>query len=596
MGTCTIPDSFIGYFGYCSYELLIIKISTACILLLVVGGSYIHYLNLNKGISAIAGMLGGKKIRSDTKDLKEKRLLNVVEEISIAAGCPVPETFVIQNDFSLNALAAGDDINHSMVAITEGLLQECSREELQVVMAHEIGHIVGEDIKLNKRLLILLSGISMISSAGAQLYSTLGVQRTHRYRSRGIAHANFLGGLIFIIGYVGLFISRILKAAISRQREYHADATAIEFTRNPYAMATILKRIFLTSKQSSLNEPAKENFSHMFFSNIFKEKKYALLSTHPPIEKRIKKLDPSFKAKTYKRNYHQFQNRNNSQESSFLQFHNQSGPRKSNFSQEVFHTEHFFCSKSLKKSREFLNTLNPLLKRLIHDPQKSPWIIQSLFLSATKSLRNTQIMKASPKNFIQRKYLEIGYQQTSKLSLSQRVLLLELATPYFKDQASQDPDYIATISQLISLNNRKCPEDYLSQQIIRQTLSNRPAKKTKKNLSVLGEDLCPLIFFMIYVCWPKKNLYTKYEKIIKSFKWIDVPSNIPPSLSDRHLQGAIRSLLSIKDNDLEYFCRQVQHIIFTNAKDHDYVMALHQLLNLCLNIPSFDEDKNSLAG
>ncbi len=248
--------------------------------------SQVRILTLRGGGGTVARGLGGTLVAADTTDPLRRRLHNVVEEMAIAAGVPVPEIYVLDREPGINAFAAGYTPADAAVAVTQGALEALNRAELQGVIAHEFGHILNGDMRLNIRLMGILFGILVLGLIGRVLLGS--GQRTSSQRdNRGMVA---IGVALVAIGYVGLLCGRLIKASVARQREYLADASAVQFTRQPEGLAGALKKIGATRTGSLLQTNAEE-VSHMLFA---KGTAGRFLATHPPLESRIRALQPDF--------------------------------------------------------------------------------------------------------------------------------------------------------------------------------------------------------------------------------------------------------------------------------------------------------------
>lgn len=266
---------------------LIVAAATSGVILL---GSLFKTLTLaSGGGAAVAESLGGRLVSRGTNDPLEKRLLNVVDEMAIASGVPVPKVYLLDEEKAINAFAAGYDVQNAVVAVTRGCIEQLSRDELQGVVAHEFSHILNGDMRINIRLIGVLHGILLLALAGRMILR--GGGRSRSKNTGGIVAA---GLALLVVGYAGLFFGRVIKAAVSRQREFLADAAAVQFTRNPTGLAGALKKIGGFA-DNLIAHPNAEEASHMFFDNGV-VMHLSLLATHPPIEQRIKRLDPMFKA------------------------------------------------------------------------------------------------------------------------------------------------------------------------------------------------------------------------------------------------------------------------------------------------------------
>lgn len=261
-------------------------------------GSLFKSMQLSGGGSVVARDMGARQVDFHTTDTDERRLVNVVEEMAIASGVPVPEIWIMDDELGINAFAAGTEPGNAVVAVTRGCLQRLSRDELQGVVAHEFSHILNGDMRLNMRLMGLLFGILMISMIGRTMFHALrfvnvrGSSRDNK-GSGGIVIAILLAGVgLMIVGSIGVFFGRLIQAAISRQREYLADASAVQFTRNTDGIAGALKKIGGQQYGSKINAAKAAEASHLFFSDggMFSFG----LATHPPLELRIKALEQSW--------------------------------------------------------------------------------------------------------------------------------------------------------------------------------------------------------------------------------------------------------------------------------------------------------------
>lgn len=250
-------------------------------------GSFFKTLSLARGGRAVAELLDGRLVNSNSTDANERKLLNVVEEMAIASGVPTPQVYVMDGEAGINAFAAGHSASDAAISVTHGAMTLLTRDELQGVIAHEYSHLLNGDMKLNLRLMGLIFGILCLTVIGRILI---------RARGKNAWPFLLLGLALIIIGWVGVLFGRLIQAAVSRQREFLADASAVQFTRNPLGLAGALKKIGGASEGSELQSHRAEEVSHFFFANGLKSEFFGF-ATHPPLEERIKALDPSFDGK-----------------------------------------------------------------------------------------------------------------------------------------------------------------------------------------------------------------------------------------------------------------------------------------------------------
>jgi Zn-dependent protease with chaperone function len=276
---------------------LIVGVGTAVVIL---GGSLYQVTALRFGGGThVAESVGGKQITSDTQDPSLRRLMNIVEEMAISSGTPVPPVYLLEES-AINAFAAGYLPGDAVLGVTRGAVDNLNRDELQGVIAHEFSHILNGDMRMNIRMIGILHGILLLGLIGHILlrsfYVLGGRSRSSNDKgSAGIVMAMISAGLaLIVIGAIGSFIGGLIKAAVSRQREYLADASAVQFTRNPSGIAGALKRIGGFSQHGRLAHPNAGIASHMYFAQGVYEGLTGLLATHPPLEKRILAIDPNW--------------------------------------------------------------------------------------------------------------------------------------------------------------------------------------------------------------------------------------------------------------------------------------------------------------
>lgn len=270
-------------------------LATIATLAVIGGGSLYKSAQLARGGGdAVARLLGGRVVTPDTENPDERRLLNVVEEMAIAAGTPVPTVFLLERESGINAFAAGFRRDSAVIGFTRGCLDYLSRDELQGVVAHELSHVLNGDMRLNMRLMGIVHGILVLALIGYWLLRVGGRGGSARGRGKGGGASLALFGLaLLVIGYAGVFFGRVIKGSVSRHREYLADASAVQFTRNPGGLAGALKKIGGVTGGSKLTTSHAEEASHFYFANGL-EGLFDLLSTHPPLGERILRVDPSF--------------------------------------------------------------------------------------------------------------------------------------------------------------------------------------------------------------------------------------------------------------------------------------------------------------
>ena len=263
----------------------------------VLAGSAFKIMALSAGGKVVAESLGGQLIPQNTQDPNQRKLLNVVEEMAIASGTPAPPVYLFANEQGINAFAAGFSPRDAIIGVTQGAIDHLSREQLQGVIAHEFSHIFNGDMRLNIRLMGALNGILILGILGYYLLYSASLSGRRRSNDKGGAAILGLAIGLMAIGFAGTFFGALIKASVSRQREYLADASAVQFTRNPNGIAGALKRIGGLEFGSKVENPGAPEVSHAFFAQGISGFMKMLSATHPPLAKRILRIDPHWDGK-----------------------------------------------------------------------------------------------------------------------------------------------------------------------------------------------------------------------------------------------------------------------------------------------------------
>ncbi len=266
--------------------------------LVVIGGGSIHkIMQLRGGGHVVAESLGGRLLMQNTTDPSERKILNIVEEMAIASGTPCPPVYFLSEEKGINAFAAGYSPDDAVIGITRGCVESLTRDELQGVVAHEFSHILNGDMRLNIKLIGVLHGILMIGIIG---YFILRAGAYSRRGNKGVPALLLIGAGLAAVGYLGTFFGTWIKSALSRQREYLADASAVQFTRNPSGIGGALKRIGGSVSGALIDNPNAPQASHMFFGQGIRSHLQFIFATHPPLTQRIHRIEPDWDGKYLK--------------------------------------------------------------------------------------------------------------------------------------------------------------------------------------------------------------------------------------------------------------------------------------------------------
>jgi Zn-dependent protease with chaperone function len=294
-------SGFLSYFSWQRFGTIGLAVTATVALVALV-----KWWQLSTGGKVVAESMGGTLILPSTRDAAERRCLNVVQEIALAANMPVPPVYVLNDERGINAFAAGISPADAVVAVTRGTINHLKRHELQGVIAHEFSHILNGDMRLNIRLAALLKGITFIGDVGHILLRSSNRVRTGASaRGNGGAMMPMLGLALWLLGLIGAGVAGFIKAAISRQKEYLADASAVQYTRSPDGIGDALKVIGGYIPGTLVHAARAQEMSHIFFGEI-EHRLWNVFATHPPLGKRIRRVDPGWNGEYIQREMRQY--------------------------------------------------------------------------------------------------------------------------------------------------------------------------------------------------------------------------------------------------------------------------------------------------
>jgi len=501
-------------------------ITAAITLSVIIGGSTAKAVQLSNGGAAVAVMAGGNYLSPETKDPQRKQLINVVEEMAIASGVQVPQIFILEDEPGINAFVAGTSPNNAALAVTQGALDTFSRDELQGVIGHEFSHILNGDMNTNIKLISILAGILLIGKIGESLTrgSSFGHRRNH-YRSSNYRSSNrdsdkgwIIGLALMAIGYIGLFFGRLIKAAISRQREFLADASAVQFTRNPSGIGQALFAIQTHQDGSLLDSPNAEDMSHLCFGEAIKVQFSGLLATHPPLEDRIKAIDPTLPARLRSRHRSKQNAKKNTEQSKNTLSNPQKKPAQKSFNSDAIEfVNASFCetessagtgseklAPTLKASigtptpehtlyaHSLLTNIPELLLETAHSPSQADIIIYILIL-ATMTSHGQDAMS------LIKKHTDVAtanktvacYKQLKQHDERSRLPLLEIATQSLSQQSQEKSEQLVSLTKmLIALDNQfTLPEFIVFCLVKKHLLPNKKTTRTIKRYSAVFKEM-----------------------------------------------------------------------------------------------------------
>lgn len=468
---------------------------TLAVGILVALGSVYKLLQLSGGGRTVAEAMGGRLINADSRDTDERKILNVVEEMAIASGTPVPPVYLIDDD-SINAFAAGFQPRDAVIGITRGSIHLLSRDELQGVIAHEFSHIMHGDMRLNIRLVGILHGILVIGLIGYFLLRSahIGAYSSRRRGNNAMPMLAMGIGLI-IIGYAGTFFGNIIKAAVSRQREFLADASAVQFTRNPEGISGALKKIGGYVRGSLLQTPSAAEFSHMYFGQGVKTRFSALMATHPPLAERITRIDPNWDGQLPTVNAEAGRagpGRDSASEqlAGFAQAGGQASSAIDSIGQP--------SAEHVGYAQQLIKTVPEPLKEAVHDPFSARAVIYALLLNkSSNAMVEEQWLQlrqhAHPVVYKTDKFVRI----VAKLDESRYLPLLELCIPALKTLSP--PQHQVFKRNLIALIRTDKKIDLFEWALYRIVMHNlEPGSKQVGNIALKRlSDECQLVLSIV---------------------------------------------------------------------------------------------------
>jgi Zn-dependent protease with chaperone function len=430
--------------------------------------------SLRSGGGKVARDMGGVMVTPDTRDPLRRRLYNVVEEIALASGTPVPEVYVMENEPGINAFAAGYTPADAAVAVTQGTLEKLSRAELQGVIAHEFSHIFNGDMRINIRMMGVIFGIMVIAIVGRKFLLSSRYRISSSKNNSALATV-IIGLAIMAIGYIGLFFARWMKSVLSRQREYLADASAVQFTRDPDGIAGALKKIAAYNHSSYLKADGEE-VSHMLFGRGAQS---LMFDTHPPVEKRISRIERSFdvgeidslarKLKSQEQREHVQAALAEREQEKQLNAKNKGGMFDVNSMIEDIGNPEF---ERILAAAVLSANIPSGLSEAAHSLEWAPEVLFFCLLDSDEAIRDKQLMLIARQiGDISEKKLNHLISSNPKLQAEQRLPLLEISFPTLKRRPIADIEKILkTINHLVMIDNKVDSFEYLLSRMVSKYL------------------------------------------------------------------------------------------------------------------------------
>ncbi|MFW1425242.1 M48 family metallopeptidase [Vibrio parahaemolyticus] len=538
--------------------------------------SFIRLSELNaNGGRGVAESIGGKLISTDTSNAKHRQLLNVVEEMSIASGIPVPPVYVMAEEHGINAFAAGMSIDDAVIGVTQGALDAFSRDELQGVIAHEFSHILNGDMRLNTRLIGALFGITCIAHFGHLILdnsnSTRHVSRSSSDSNKGFAVIILIAIVCLVLGWLGTLFGNMIKAAISRQREFLADASAVQFTRNDQGIAGALKKIGSNVQGSTLNTKASDEMSHMMFGQSKLSGFSGLFATHPPLDERIRRIEPNWDGSYAQHSHAQNTAFGNEQVSGFAVGGGSPASQSASPSEQLSET-----------GKQLISQLPPELVDIAREPYSTRFIAFALIFDGSDIQR--EMIKS---------YVPLASQSTLlpwldyDLPLHLRFPLLELALPALKSLSEvQKISLCKVLRELSETDNQYSLAEWCVINLLeKQLLASFGFIKQHKTLKQLEESVFWLLRELAWVSHSQADKAQRaYHCALAHLGFPEV--KLEPANSNWHLsRAALELLLQLKPKDRRMFVKACRLAIESDGEITVAEGELYRVIACFLEVP-----------
>ncbi|MFV3369858.1 M48 family metallopeptidase [Pseudomonas sp. NY15435] len=561
----------------------------AVIIGVVVLGALYKQVQLSAGGKVVAECLGGRLLNLSAGNADERRLLNVVEEMALASGSPVPPVYVLE-DGSINAFAAGLTPRDAVIGITRGAIEQLDRNELQGVIAHEFSHIHHGDMLLNTRLTALLHGMLLLGLIGGMLLrgwseTSSGIRISSRSSSNdknGGGSVVLLvigaGVVLYVLGYVGTFFGQLIKASVSRQREYLADASAVQFTRDPSTIAGALKKIGGNPLGALLSAPRAAEFSHLYFGDGVGS---SWFDTHPPLKDRIRRVDPGWDGR-----YPKFEPRLD------VALMNKDAwtaavtgqPYQPSAVEVAVAAVGAPTVAHLQEARSTLQRLDERLQRAAHDSEGAQALVYGLLLDSEPGLRARQLEAIKQRlNLSLALQLDLLEESLLRLDPGQRLPLLDLAMPALKQLDTKA--FLAVrenMALLIKMDGKVNLLEWTLLRIIERNLLPGSGKIGNVALADLSDACATLLSFLARV-GETSDLQTE-QAFADAWNGLPfAPRPLPAAATLRDLETALKQLEQLrplqKPQLLKAMARCVEHDGQITAGEAELMRAVADILD-----------------
>jgi Zn-dependent protease with chaperone function len=534
------------------------------VLVVIAAGSFYKLIQLSGGGRAVAEALDAQLLNPLNATADERKVLNVVEEMAIASGIAVPPVYILEDD-AINAFAAGYSPRDAIIGVTRGCIQRLKRDELQGVIAHEFSHIFHGDMRLNMRLVALLNGILLLGLIGEFLLRS-GSYRSSNSRNKSQGGLVLLGIGLLVIGYAGTFFGKLIKAAVGRQREFLADASAVQYTRNPDGIGSALKKLGGYAAGSQLHLPNAGEFSHMFFGEALMPSFFArAMATHPSLEERIKRIDPHWDGHYPKvseepineydapdKNIYIKEGRLSDHEGSlaYSEFAPPTTPVA--FALAVENSLGTIGQPSeahLAYARHTINTIPVSALTAAHNPWDAQGLMLGLFVAKNKDLADYQ-WKSLQDLFTHAQIESLQRQAQTIVDLGEelRLPLIEVALPALKNLSpEQYRQFKNALAAFIRADNKVTITEWSIFQIIIHNLETKSVTGHKYNIEQQRDNICLVLSAVANVGTNSvDHAKTAFAAACQLLDFNDATLMLPDHYGLEDLQSALKAMARIK--------------------------------------------------
>lgn len=550
-------------------------------LLIIAAGSLAAYWQLRQGGGeVVARWSGARQVDYQQNEPAVQQFINVSEEMAIAAGAPVPSLYVMEQETAINAFVAGYQADQAVLVVSRGALDALSRDELQGVVGHEFSHILNGDMRLNVRLMAVLAGLIQIGQAGRWMWNSMHIGFRSSRRGRSDAALAMLGLGLILIGYVGVLTARVIKAGVSRQREYLADASAVQFTRNPDGIAGALYKIREHVQGSQLHHRHAEDMSHFCFGESVALS--SMMATHPPLDDRIRRVNPTFMARARHRSRASEQADSAVARTTPDAFEQVMGVATLGALAGTVRPDHLDYARRLYKN------IPEQVRHSVHQSAGARAFCYSQIMLASPGHEQALLNLIKLEDVSAVEVLRRVWPFYQKLDPQLRLPLLDMAVPVLKRLEERERlVFLDRLNRLAAMDEALALREWVLLAQVRRHLSGAGAtgSQVTRPIKECGQELQTVLSALVHVNRQPTQARAAFEQAIQSFELADTSLLAPEQASFSAVTGALEHL-----GEIAYFWRRAVlqacvDIIRADGAIHQDEYELLRTLADCLGCP-----------